>query len=416
MYGRHTISIILREIFRLMDYPSIDTLLESAHIVTLPMKYPFMGLSERQAVLFEGPNSWAEYSPFMGCNDTRMWLASAIEYGWGNTNVLSVPNLDLDNTNFASRSKYGYIANPQTSNKDHSDNKRFYTQTKNHREIPVNAILPDIPASKMSEILGKDLQGCKCVKIKVGKHFQDRDIHRIRAVLDFMGADTMLRLDANCKWNVSETLNNLDVLEDNDLLENVSYIEQPCRTTRELITLKQKMDTRGYVTKIAIDESLRDLLLHWQKNRKWSNNSGITYTTELRETLSACDMLVLKLQPMGGMRAVADLLESIKNNIKVNVGYTVSSSLETSLGIEMGLALALNLPHITLPVGLATAGLLDADITDNPLLPNKGYITPRKIEVNKKLLNRYAADKRHVVWWHRRIRAAHRALFQDLSD
>lgn len=70
----------------------------------------------------------------------------------------------------------------------------------------------------------------------------------------------------------------------------------------------------------------------------------------------------------------------------MNVGYTVSSSLETSLGIEMGLALALNLPNITLPVGLASAGLLDADITDDPLLPNKGYITPRKIEVNKNSL------------------------------
>ena len=86
----------------------------------------------------------------------------------------------------------------------------------------------------------------------------------------------------------------------------------------------------------------------------------------------AADIVVLKVQPLGGVRACLALAE------RVGLPVVVSSALETSVGLAAGIALAAALPDLPYACGLATAQLFTADVVDLPLLPVDGSITVRR--------------------------------------
>ena len=60
-------------------------MLPEIHVFALPLKHPFRGVSVREGVLFEGPNGWAEFAPFMDYDDelAGRWLTAAIEQAYG---------------------------------------------------------------------------------------------------------------------------------------------------------------------------------------------------------------------------------------------------------------------------------------------------------------------------------------------
>ena len=64
--------------------PTIDQLLASARVVSLPLTTRFRGVDTREAVLVEGPAGWTEFSPFTEYADAEAatWLAAAIDFGW----------------------------------------------------------------------------------------------------------------------------------------------------------------------------------------------------------------------------------------------------------------------------------------------------------------------------------------------
>ena len=72
--------------------------------------------------------------------------------------------------------------------------------------------------------------------------------------------------------------------------------------------------------------------------------------------LEAADVAVLKVQPLGGVRACLRIAEDI------GLPVVVSSALETSVGIAAGVALAAALPELPHACGLATVQLLTADV------------------------------------------------------
>jgi O-succinylbenzoate synthase len=65
--------------------------------------------------------------------------------------------------------------------------------------------------------------------------------------------------------------------------------------------------------------------------------------------------------------------------------------LETSVGLAAGAALAASLPDLPFPCGLATASLLAADVTDDPLVPHGGAVEVRPVAADPALLDRFAA-------------------------
>ncbi len=84
--------------------------------------------------------------------------------------------------------------------------------------------------------------------------------------------------------------------------------------------------------------------------------------------LEAADVAVLKVQPLGGVRACLRIAEDI------GLPVVVSSALETSVGIATGLALAAALPELPFACGLATVQLLTDDVAVDPLLPVDGTL------------------------------------------
>ena len=110
----------------------------------------------------------------------------------------------------------------------------------------------------------------------------------------------------------------------------LEYVEQPCATVEELAAVRRAVDVP-----IAADESIR--------------RASDPY---LVRDLEAADIAVLKVQPLGGVRACLRIAEEI------GLPVVVSSALETSVGIAAGLALAGALPSLPYACGLATVQLL----------------------------------------------------------
>jgi o-succinylbenzoate synthase len=128
------------------------------------------------------------------------------------------------------------------------------------------------------------------------------------------------------------------------------YVEQPCASVEELAQVRRRVDVP-----IAADESIRRA------------------EDPLRvAALDAADVAVLKVQPLGGVRACLDVAERIARPV------VVSSALETSVGIAAGVALVAALPALPYACGLATVQLLERDVVDDPLLPVDGALDVRR--------------------------------------
>jgi O-succinylbenzoate synthase len=100
--------------------------------------------------------------------------------------------------------------------------------------------------------------------------------------------------------------------------------------------------------------------------------------------LAAADALVVKVQPLGGVRKALSVVDA------AGVPAIVSSMLETSVGLAAGVALAACLPDLPFPCGLATASLLAADVTYDPLLAQRGRVDVRPVAADPALLDRLA--------------------------
>ncbi|MBS1674808.1 MAG: O-succinylbenzoate synthase, partial [Actinobacteria bacterium] len=64
--------------------PALAEILDSARVVALPLHTRFRGVDVREALLFEGPEGWAEFSPFVEYGDAEAstWLQAAVADAW----------------------------------------------------------------------------------------------------------------------------------------------------------------------------------------------------------------------------------------------------------------------------------------------------------------------------------------------
>jgi O-succinylbenzoate synthase len=113
--------------------------------------------------------------------------------------------------------------------------------------------------------------------------------------------------------------------------------------------------------------------------------------------LEAADIAVLKVQPLGGVRACLRIAEDI------GLPVVVSSAVESSVGIAAGVALAAALPELHHACGLATVQLLVDDVVVDPMLPVDGLLRVARPEVDVEALSRLAADEDRVAHWRDRL-------------
>jgi O-succinylbenzoate synthase len=219
--------------------------------------------------------------------------------------------------------------------------------------VPVNALV-DGP------FVVQDIRGFPAVKVKVR---DAKSVALVRAVRDAVGPGVRVRVDANGAWDVDTAVAMIGRLAPFDL----EYVEQPCPTLDDLARVRRRVDVA-----IAADECIRSL----EDARR------------LR-ALGAADVVVLKQQPLGGVRAALAVAEA------AGVPAVVSSMLETSVGIAAGVALAAALPELPHACGLATLGSLPGDVTHTPLAPVDGALPVlRAVVPDRDLLSRYQTVSR----------------------
>ena len=123
--------------------------------------------------------------------------------------------------------------------------------------------------------------------------------------------------------------------------------------------------------------------------------------------LEAADVAVLKVQPLGGVRACLRIAEEI------GLPVVVSSALETSVGIAAGVALAASLPSLPYACGLGTVSLLTDDVAREPLLPVDGWLPVTRPDVDPARLDALAAPPEVTARWEARLAAVSALVGED---
>lgn len=236
--------------------------------------------------------------------------------------------------------------------------------------VPVNCTVPAVGPEKAAAIVRAS--GCATAKVKVAEPGQTlaEDLERVEAVRDAIGAGRV-RIDANGAWSVDEALRALKELSRFDL----EYVEQPCASVEDLAAVRRRTGVL-----VAADESIRQ-----------------AEDPLLVKKLEAADIAVLKVQPIGGVRACLDIAEQI------GLPVVVSSALETSVGIAAGVALAAALPELPYACGLATVSMFTSEVVAEPLLPVDGFLPVKRLEPAPDLLAAATADDATTARWNARL-------------
>ena len=187
--------------------PALDDVLERLHVVALPMRVRFRGITTREVALIDGPAGWGEFGAFLEYQppEASHWLASGIESAYGAT-PLAV-----------------------------------------RERIPVNATVPAVTPDRVPEVLAR-FPGAGTAKVKVAEPGQTLadDVARVNAV---RAAVPTVRVDANGGWTVDQAVAAAAALTADGPLE---YLEQPCSTVAELAEVRTRVNVP-----VAADESIR---------------------------------------------------------------------------------------------------------------------------------------------------------------
>lgn len=187
--------------------PSVADIVDRLHVVALPMRVKFRGITVRELALIEGPAGWGEFGAFPEYKppEAAAWLAAAIEAAY---------------------------TPPPPVRRD---------------RIPINATVPAVSARQVPDVLAR-FPGARTAKVKVAESGQTLadDVARVNAVREHVPT---VRVDANGGWSVTAAVAAARALTADGPLE---YLEQPCATVPELADLRRLVDVP-----IAADESIR---------------------------------------------------------------------------------------------------------------------------------------------------------------
>ena len=303
-------------------------LLDTLRVIALPMKTNFRGINVREIALFKGNYGWGEFSPFLEYDDVE-------SSHW-----------------LASAIEAATQPRPQLF----------------RSSVAVNGTIPATNDKKVMDDLIASYPGVKTYKVKVGNNLSE-DIVRLARIRS-LGRTVNIRIDVNGLWSVDQALTNLYAFYEN--VGPFEYVEQPCATLDELRELKSKIHIP---LKIAVDEVIR--------------KSADPFALDLQ---GAADIVMLKVQPLGGIKRAHAIAEHHK------LPVVVSSALESAVGINYGLTLAASFEEMSFDCGLATGSLLAQDVADLPT--TNGMLKISEFEPQLDGLD-VAPDR--FEWWKNRI-------------
>ncbi len=312
------------------------------HVFSIPLRTRFRGITVREGVLLRGDAGWGEWSPFLEYDD-------ATARPW-----------------LAAALEAADVGWPAPL----------------RDVVPVNVTVPATDPGRAHAIVTAG--GCRTAKVKVAERGQTLadDLARVEAVRDALGPDGLVRVDANGAWDVDEAVRAIAAID--RAAGGLEYVEQPVASVEDLAAVRRRA-----TVPVAADESIR--------------RAEDPYRVR---DLEAADVAVLKVQPLGGVRACLRIAEDI------GLPVVVSSAIESSVGIAAGVALAAALPELHHASGLATVQMLTDDVATEPMLPVDGMLHVGRPEVDDAALARLAASEDRVAHWRRRLAS----VGQDLAS
>jgi O-succinylbenzoate synthase len=310
-----------------------------ARVFEIPLADRFRDIRDRRGVVWRGGAGWAEFSPFE-------------EY----PPAQCVP---------------WYLAAREAAEEGFPPPVR--------REVEVAAIIPAVGPARAAQLVAAS-GGCRVAKVKVAQAGQTaaEEADRVAAVRDALGTGGKIRIDANGAWDLDTAVSRVAALD--RVAGGLEFAEQPCARVADLARLRRL--TR---VPVAADESIRHARDPMAVKRA-----------------DAADVVVMKVQPLGGVRACLALAAEL------DLPVVVSSAVETSVGLAMGVAFAACLPRLDHAAGLGTARLLRGDLVREPFKTHDAVLSPRPAEVAEDLLSRWQAPAPVASRWLARLDAVRR--------
>jgi O-succinylbenzoate synthase len=305
-----------------------QSLLDTMRVIALPTKTNFRGINVREVALFNGEYGWGEFSPFL-------------EYDYKECAPWLMCAIEA-------------ATKPRP---------KLYRNS-----VRVNGTIPATNDKNVIKALVETYQGVTTFKVKVGDNLSE-DIVRL-AQIRSLGRKINIRIDVNGLWSVKDALTSLYAFYEE--VGPFEYVEQPCATLEELRELKASI---RIPLKIAVDDVIR----------KAKDPFALDLT-------GAADLVMLKVQPLGGIARAHKLAEHHK------LPVVVSSALESAVGINYGLQLAASLPEMNFDCGLGTGSLLSANVADLPIIEGQIQIT----DVEPDFAGLEVAPERYE-WWKNRV-------------
>ena len=285
--------------------------IDRAVMFQVPLTVRFRGVTQRSGLLLHGKAGWGECAPFAEYEpaEAAVWLRSAL---------------------------VSATSRAPAARRD---------------RVPVNVTIPVLaPDDAAARAVAA---GCHTAKVKVAdpRVTLADDVARVRAVAEALrdqhGTAARVRADANAAWTVPQALDALEQLNDAaSPVGGLQYVEQPCPSVPELAAVRA-----AGIAPVAADESIR----------RAADPFRVVEA-------AAADVAVVKVAPLGGLRAAADLAD------RLGIPVVVSSALDSSIGLAAGVQFAAALPQLEYACGLDTGRLLGADVAARKLESVQGFM------------------------------------------
>lgn len=248
--------------------------------------------------------------------------------------------------------------------------------------VRINAIIGDHEDPAAATRRAIEEFGCTTIKVKVGTDVL-KDLGKLDSIVSTARAlnkSIRIRADANGRWSLEQAL--IACREMNEY--PIDYVEQPCADRESLKALHRQVNVP-----IAVDESIR--------------------IDRLESVRDFADIAILKVSPLGGLRATHAIAQS------VGVPVRVSGALETSVGLFPSLVAAWQLApdHAA---GLGTGALFAADLVSPITVPRGGVIPLHPMTPDLDLLAARALSDQNQQLWRIRFSAAFSLLPQVSRD